>query len=171
LTYCDLGRTKAESSRKNEPNFRPAAKGVRRGAREQVPEERWEQTMFPGHQQVVGCVTKSHRDAGRCVIASSTHPTGFCPRSGRFVCGNSAFSQQISTFYGPSVQSIDTQLNALATLSVLARTVSGCWNSAFLGLERNRSAVGKTKAPLVAGGPQQLTPPTPYSPLPFVPDN
>src|SRR5271157_6101542 len=28
-------------------------------------------------------------------------------------------------------------------------------------LERNRSAVGKTKAPLVAGGPQQLTPPTP----------
>ena len=46
------------------------------------------------------------------------------------------------------------------------RTVSGCLNSAFLGLERNRSAVGKTKAPLVAGGPQQLTPPTPYSPLP-----
>ena len=60
---------------------------------------------------------------------------------------------------------METQLNALATLSVLARTVSGCWNSAFLGLERNRSAVGKTKAPLVAGGPQQLTPPTPYSPF------
>ncbi|MGB2611536.1 MAG: sugar phosphate isomerase/epimerase [Isosphaeraceae bacterium] len=58
----------------------------------------------------------------------------FCPRSGRFGRGNSAFSQQISTFYGPSVQSIDTQLNALATLSVLARTVSGCLNSAFLGL-------------------------------------
>src|SRR5271157_6047147 len=31
-------------------------------------------------------------------------------------------------------------------------------------LERNRSAVGKTKAPLVAGGPQQLTPAAPYSP-------
>ena len=29
---------------------------------------------------------------------------------------------------------MDTQLNALATLSVLARTVSGCLNSAFLGL-------------------------------------
>src|SRR5271157_1062425 len=85
---------------------------------------------------------------------------------------------------------MDTQLNALPTLPVLARTVSGCvnsaflnksqhftghlfrpWipnstrcqhflsslepflatgylNSAFLGLERNRSAVGKTKAPL-----------------------
>jgi hypothetical protein len=51
---------------------------------------------------------------------------------------------------------MDTQLNALSTLAVLARTVSGCLNSAFLGLERNRSAVGKTKAPLVAGGPQQL---------------
>ena len=48
------------------------------------------------------------------------------------------------------------KLNALPTLAVLARTVSGCLNSAFLGLERNRSAVGKTKAPLVAGGPQQL---------------
>ena len=33
-------------------------------------------------------------------------------------------------------------------------------------LERNRFAVGKTKASLVAGGPQQLAPPTPYSPLP-----
>jgi hypothetical protein len=56
---------------------------------------------------------------------------------------------------------MDTQLRALPTLPVLARTVSGYLNSAFLGLERNRSAVGKTKAPLVAGGPQQLTPPTP----------
>jgi len=36
----------------------------------------------------------------------------------------------------------------------------------LLGLERNRFAVGKTKASLVAGGPQQLAPPTPYSPLP-----
>ena len=51
---------------------------------------------------------------------------------------------------------MDTQLNALPTLPVLARTVAGYWNSAFLGLERNRSAVGKTKGPLVAGGPQQL---------------
>src|SRR5271157_1716536 len=36
----------------------------------------------------------------------------FCPRSGRFVCGNSAFSQQISTFYGPSVQAMETRLGA-----------------------------------------------------------
>ena len=34
---------------------------------------------------------------------------------------------------------MDTQLNALPTLPALARTVSGCLNSAFLGLERNRS--------------------------------
>jgi hypothetical protein len=63
---------------------------------------------------------------------------------------------------------MDTQLNALPTLPVRARPDSGCWNSAFLGLglERNRSAVGKTKAPLVAGGPQQLTPAAPYSPPP-----
>ena len=27
----------------------------------------------------VGCVAKTHRDAGRCVIASSTHPTGLRP--------------------------------------------------------------------------------------------
>jgi len=36
--------------------------------------------------------------------------------AGRFVCLNSAFSQQISTFYGPSVQAMDTQLKALPTL-------------------------------------------------------
>ena len=34
----------------------------------------------------------------------------FCPGWGRFVCGNSAFSQQISTFYGPSVQTMETRL-------------------------------------------------------------
>ena len=57
---------------------------------------------------------------------------------------------------------------ALPLLPILARTVSGYLNSAFLGLEPNRSAVGKTKAPLVARGPQQLTPATPSSPLPSV---
>ena len=31
---------------------------------------------------------------------------------GRFVGGNSAFSQQISTFYGPSVQAMETRLGA-----------------------------------------------------------
>ncbi len=29
--------------------------------------------------QQVGCVAKTHRDAERCVIASSTHPTGLRP--------------------------------------------------------------------------------------------
>ena len=29
---------------------------------------------FPGAQ--VGCIAKTHRDAERCAIASSTHPTG-----------------------------------------------------------------------------------------------
>jgi hypothetical protein len=38
------------------------------------------------------------------------------------------------SIYGSSVQSIGTQLNALPTLPVLARTISGCVNSAFLGL-------------------------------------
>jgi hypothetical protein len=50
---------------------------------------------------------------------------------GRFVCLNSAFSQHFSTFYGSSVQALDTQLNALPPLAVRARTVSGCLNSAF----------------------------------------
>ena len=34
----------------------------------------------------------------------------------------------------PTFQAMDTQLKALPTLAVLARTVSGCLNSAFLGL-------------------------------------
>jgi hypothetical protein len=50
-------------------------------------------------------------------------------------------SQHFSTFYGSSVQSMGTQLNALPILPVLARCVSGCVNSALLGLERNRPAV------------------------------
>ena len=93
-------------------------------------------------------------------------PSCMAAGSDRFWLLELRVSQHFSTFYEPSVQAMDTQLNAPSTLRVLARTVSGCLNSAFLGLERNRSAVGKTKAPFVAGGPQQLTPPAPYSPLP-----
>ena len=52
--------------------------------------------------------------------------------SDRFWLPELRVSQQISTFYEPSVQAMDTQLNALPTLAVLARTVSGCLNSAFL---------------------------------------
>src|SRR5208337_684289 len=47
---------------------------------------------------------------------------------------NSAFLGLFSATFGPSSQAMDTQLNALPTLPVLARTVSGCLNSAFLGL-------------------------------------
>src|SRR5271157_5615771 len=46
-------------------------------------------------------------------------------------------SQHFSTFYGPFVQAMDTQLNALPALPVLARTVSGCLNSAFLDISQH----------------------------------
>ena len=55
--------------------------------------------MFPGRQ--------THRDAGRCVIASSTHPTGSL---GAFCLFELRESQHFSTSYGPSVQAMDTQL-------------------------------------------------------------
>jgi len=54
--------------------------------------------------------------------------------SDRFWLCELRVSQHFSTFYGSSVQSMGTQLNALPALPVLARTVSGCLNSAFLGL-------------------------------------
>src|SRR5271157_3401120 len=37
----------------------------------------------------------------------------------------------------PAFQAMDTQLNALPTLAVLARTVSGCVNSAFLDISQH----------------------------------
>ena len=61
--------------------------------------------------------------------------------SDRFSLCELRVSQHFSTFYGSSVQSMGTQLNALPALPVRARTVSGCLNSVFLGLERNRPAV------------------------------
>ena len=39
-----------------------------------------------------------------------------CPRSDRFWLRELRVSQQISTFYGPSVQAMDTQLGAAATV-------------------------------------------------------
>src|SRR5271166_395242 len=113
-----------------------------RGAEEPWPRGRWGPATLPGRQQV-GCVAKTHRDAGRCVIASSTHPTGLrhpawldpslelnqgdppCssppwPRraacSDRFWLLELRVSQHFSTFYEPSVQAMDTQLKALPTL-------------------------------------------------------
>src|SRR5208337_1367289 len=73
----------------------------------------------------------THGDGLRFVSRRCQH---FCPRSGRFVCLNAAFSRHFWTIYGPSVQTMDAQLNALPTLPARARTVSDCLNSAFLGL-------------------------------------
>src|SRR5208337_3663694 len=44
------------------------------------------------------------------------------------------------TFCGSPVQAMDTQFNALPTLPVLARTVSGCLDSAFLDISRHFTA-------------------------------
>src|SRR5271157_2034360 len=67
----------------------------------------------------------------------SRHCQHICPRSGRFVCLNSAFSRHFWTFYGPSVQAMDAQLKARPTLPVRARTVSGCVNSANLNISQH----------------------------------
>ena len=71
------------------------------------------QPRFPGPESgwpipllvISGLAT--HGDGLRFLSRRCQH---FRPRSGRFVCLNSAFSQQISTFYGPSVQAMDAQL-------------------------------------------------------------
>src|SRR5271157_4535399 len=55
-------------------------------------------------------------------------------------CLNSAFPIHFYTFYGSSVQFMDTQLDALPALPVLARGVSGCVNSAFLDISRQFTA-------------------------------
>src|SRR5208337_4415568 len=64
------------------------------------------------------------------------------PRSDRFWLRELRVSQHFSTFYEPSVQAVDTQLNALPTLPVLARSVSGCLSSAFLGRRSSRGRRG-----------------------------
>ena len=115
-----------------------------RGGGEQWPRGRWGPTTLPGRQQV-GCVAKTHRDTERCVIASSTHPTGL--------------SRPVAA---PASQAMDTQLNALPTLAVLARTVSGCLNSAFLDISQHFT--GHLFRPWIPssardidGGPRRLT--------------
>ena len=60
---------------------------------------------------------------------------GWAASSDRFWLCELRVSQHFSTFYGSSVQSMGTQLNALPALPGLARGVSGCLNSAFLGLQ------------------------------------
>src|SRR5271157_2723034 len=49
--------------------------------------------------------------------------------SDRFWLCELRVSQHFSTFYGSSVQSMGTQLNALPALPIRARTVSGCLKS------------------------------------------
>src|SRR5271165_2379579 len=62
----------------------------------------------------------------------------------------------------PAFQAMDTQLNALPTLSVLARTVSGCVNSAFLN--KSQHFTGHLFRPWIPssarginGGPRRFT--------------
>ena len=63
---------------------------------------------------------------------------GWAACSDRFWLRELRVSQHFSTFYEPSVQAMDTQINAPSTLPVLARTVSGCVNSAFLNILGDR---------------------------------
>ena len=76
------------------------------------------QPRFPGARQGVplpllvisGLATGPPAGVGDGLRFLSTARQYFCPRLGRFACGNSAISQQISTFYGPSVQAMETRL-------------------------------------------------------------
>src|SRR5271157_3845620 len=81
-------------------------------------------------------------------------------------------SQVFPRFSGSANRRVDLHLPLIASIlgrrhgalkSLADRRRCGAKTAKPL-LERNRSAVGKTKAPLVAGGPQQLTPPTIFSP-------
>ena len=95
-----------------------------------MPGERCGQTTFPGRQQV-GYVAKTHWDAERCVIASSTHPTGLRhpPR------------------LDPSLLELNPKAIRRAHLRLghrapgrggrRARTVSGCVSSAFLNISQH----------------------------------
>ncbi len=138
---------------RNEPNFvslRP--RHWRAGDAGLLPESGWPACrVFQTFLDNLWLICSVHGYPTQCAANTS------CPRSDRFWLLELHVSQHFSTFYEPSVQAMGIQLNALPALPVRARTVSACLNSAFLGLERKRSAVGKTKAPLVAGGHSPLT--------------
>src|SRR5271157_5246833 len=78
----------------------------------------------------LGCVTPS---AGRVVIDRKACYLSLLAQAAVWL-RELRVSRHFSTFYGSSVQSMDTQLDALPILPVLAGGVSGCVNSAFLGL-------------------------------------
>jgi hypothetical protein len=68
-------------------------------------------------------------------IPNSRRCLHFCPRSGRFRLYELRVSRTfLDQLRPPTSQAMDTQLKALPTLPVPARGVSGCMNSAFLGL-------------------------------------
>jgi hypothetical protein len=111
LAYCDLERIKAESSRQNEPNFRPAGGGSHAIA------YCLETTKRTGGTR--GMSEPSRRSLP-VAFNASLPPEPSCDWSERglfpLVFWNSAFSRHFSTFYGPSVQAMDIPLNALQHL-------------------------------------------------------
>ena len=119
MTYCDLGRTKAGSSRKTNPI----------SGRRQCDASKCEMSRL-------GRVPPS---AGRVVIDRKAWYLSLLAQAAVWL-RELRVSRHFSTFYGSSVQSMDTQLDALPTLLVLARGVSGCVNSAFLDISRHFTA-------------------------------
>ena len=119
MTYCDLERINAGSSRKNEPNFRPAGGGSHaiawrpQGAtpRAGFPPEEQEELVnrlydpFPLHSRPPHLLNLLNLLVAGLIAVCSP-----------FLCLNSAFSRHFSTFYGPSVQAMDIRLNALPIL-------------------------------------------------------
>ncbi len=87
----------------------------------------WEFRVFSTNLNILRSICSVHGYPTQCAATTS------CPRSDRFWLCELRVSQQISTFYGSSVQSMGIQLNALPALPVRARTVSGCLNSAASG--------------------------------------
>ncbi len=76
-----LRTNKGGIEQENEANSLPAARGYGDTRRPQAScRENCSKSAFSYRTPVQqGCVAKTHRDAERCVIASSTHPTGSRP--------------------------------------------------------------------------------------------
>ncbi len=81
----------------------------------------WEFRFFSTNLNILRFICSDHGYPAQRVANTS------CPRSGRFVCGNSAFSQQISTFYGSSVQTMETRLGAQHRRGPLTPHASSGW--------------------------------------------
>jgi hypothetical protein len=83
--------------------------------------------------QQVGCVAKTHRDAERCVIASSTHPTGSRPTPAGARPGSTPRLNQ----GGPPCSSPGLATGPLAGVGGGLGPFSGCVNSAFLNISQH----------------------------------